>query len=149
MIPRADDLIPLGPPLASSSLLARRAARAYSRISYVQDPIAESRPPPASPRTPREQDGSNIAQAGVPSSRGRTRSHQGTPGHSKIAQRRRGGWLRPGRRDPGTHRPPREAQATWPMCQNSSNSALRGLSRLWHGSETKLDPCRNSDHARQ
>jgi len=30
--------------------------------------------------------------------------NQGTPGHSKIAQRRRGGWLRPGRRDPGRRR---------------------------------------------
>ena len=30
--------------------------------------------------------------------------NQGTPGHSKIAQRRRGGWLRPGRRDPGGRR---------------------------------------------
>ena len=30
--------------------------------------------------------------------------NQGTPGHSKIAQRRRGGWLGPGRRDPGGRR---------------------------------------------
>ena len=62
---------------------------------------------------------------------------QGTPGHSKIAQRRRGGWPRPGRRDPGR----RGAWATWRMCHNDDNSALRGPSRLWHGSETRLGPC--------
>jgi hypothetical protein len=43
----------------------------------------------------------------------------------------------------------RGAQATWPMCHNDDNSALRGPSKLWHGSETRLGPCTNSDRARQ
>ena len=51
--------------------------------------------------------------------------NQGTPGHSKIAQRRRDGWLRPARTAQT-----RGAQATWRMCQNDDNSALRGPSRL-------------------
>ena len=50
--------------------------------------------------------------------------NQGTPDHSKIAQRRRGGWLRPGRRDPGG------AQASGSVCKNPDNLALRGPSWL-------------------
>ena len=43
----------------------------------------------------------------------------------------------------------RGAWATWRMCHNEENSALRGPSRLWHGSETRLGPCTNSDRARR
>ena len=41
------------------------------------------------------------------------------------------------------------AQATWRMCHNDDNSALRGPSMLWHGSETRLGVRTNSDRARQ
>ena len=48
--------------------------------------------------------------------------------------------LRPGRRDPGT-----QGGALGDLVNVSKrrycNSALRGPSRLWHGSETRLSPC--------
>ena len=43
----------------------------------------------------------------------------------------------------------RGAWATWRMCHNDDNSALRGPSMLWHGSETRLGVRTNSDRARQ
>ena len=38
----------------------------------------------------------------------------------------------------------RGAQATWRMCENEENSALRGPIRLWHGSERNVSLCPKS-----